>query len=252
VGDLLSELKYQLRVETAIDVGCGMGYFSAYLHSRGLQVTAVDGRKENVEEAGRRVPQVEFHTVNAEDYALRDLGQFDLVLCFGLLYHLENPFVALRHLHALTKHFLLVESVIFPGAEPMMALVDEEMHEDQGLNHLAFYPTEACLVKLMYRAGFPNVYRFSKMPEHDHYHSTQNARQVRTMLAASRSPLQTNLLEPAAEPRMGMKPWDPTSGMKEEVLLQKLRRFADKPLPDKIRSLKFRLSADGRRKKDKS
>ena len=251
VGDILSQLKYQLRLETAIDVGCGVGYFSAYLHSRGLQVTAVDGRKDNAEEAGRRVPQVSFHTINAEDFALRDLGQYDLVLCFGLLYHLENPFVAIRHLHALTKHLLLVESVIFPGAEPMMALVDEELHEDQGLNHLAFYPTESCLVKLMYRAGFDNVYRFSRMPKHGHYHATEGTRRTRTMLAASRGPLQTNLLEPMEEQHVDIKPWDPTSGMEKEVLLQRLRRFVDKPLSDKIRSLKYRLSTDRRPKKDR-
>ncbi|HTQ61188.1 MAG TPA: class I SAM-dependent methyltransferase [Candidatus Solibacter sp.] len=230
VGDLLGEVASQVKLQTAIDVGSGLGYFSAYLHSLGLQVTAVDGRRENVEEAGHRVPQVKFHTINAEDHALRELGQFDLVFCFGLLYHLENPFVAARHLHALTRNLLLVESVIFPGSEPIMALVDETSNEDQGLNHLAFYPTEACLVKLLYRVGFPNVYLFSRMPEHEHYRSRHNARQARTMLAASQSPLLASLLQVAPEPSTEIQPWDPRSGVEKEALLHKLRRFVRRSL----------------------
>ena len=66
----------------------------------------------------------------------------------------------IRHLHAMTKNVLLVESVTFPGQEPIMALVDEGRTEDQGLNHLAFYPTESCLVKMLYRAGYSDVYGF--------------------------------------------------------------------------------------------
>src|SRR5882672_11414568 len=166
VGEVLSEVEKQLTPTTAVDVGCGLGYFSAFLRARGLQVTAVDGRKENVDEASRRVPQVDFHTMNAEDPVLRDLGRFDLVLCFGLLYHLENPFLAIRHLHAMTSGLLLVESMVFPGTEPMMALVDEPQVEDQSLNRIAFYPTEACLIKMLYHAGFRNVYLLTKLPDH--------------------------------------------------------------------------------------
>lgn len=244
VGDLLTHLKGQLTLKTAIDVGCGMGYFSAYLDSLGLEVTAVDGRGENVEEAGRRVPHVRFHTQNAEDRALPDLGRFDLVLCFGLLYHLENPFAAIRNLHALTSHLLLVESVIFPGSEPMMALVDEVPNADQGLNNIAFYPTEACLVKMMYQAGFPNVFRLSRMPEHPDFHTARNVRRVRTMLAGSYHSLAGLSFDVIAEPRIPIRPWDATSGAREDDFLDRLRRFLDKPLPGKVEAVKRRLTSD--------
>jgi 2-polyprenyl-3-methyl-5-hydroxy-6-metoxy-1,4-benzoquinol methylase len=104
-----------LGLRTALDVGCGLGHFSGLLHSSGLQVSAVDGRQGNVEEGRRRYPQVSFRKFDAEDYALRELGKFDLVFCFGLLYHLENPMLTIRHLQAMTKTLLLVEAVTFPG-----------------------------------------------------------------------------------------------------------------------------------------
>lgn len=244
VGEVLSELKGQLGLNTAIDVGCGVGYFAAYLHSLGYQVTAVDGRQQNAEEAGRRVPGVRFDTRNVEDPSVCQLGRFDLVFCFGLLYHLENPFLAVRHLHTLTKDVLLVEGVIYPGPDPVMALVDEGSTDDQGLNHLAFYPTEACLLKLFYRAGFAYVYRFAKMPAHSDFHASPRSRRVRTMLAASRIALVTKSLEFVEEPHLAIQPWDPNSGAPEEAFIGKLKHFAQKPLPEKIKSLRNRLNGD--------
>jgi hypothetical protein len=89
------------------------------------------------------------------------------------------------------------------------------------------------------------------MPEHIDFRPTRNSRQVRTILAASREPLQTALLELVAEPQILITPWDPSSGAKEEVLLDKLRRFAEKPFPDKVKSLKYRLSGGHRPRKGK-
>ena len=43
---LLKPLKDQGRLETAIDVGCGVGHFSDLLHSLGFQVTAATADKK--------------------------------------------------------------------------------------------------------------------------------------------------------------------------------------------------------------
>ncbi len=238
VSHLLNEVKNPLALRTAIDVGCGLGYFSKLLASHGLEVTAVDGRQQNVEEAQARHPGIQFRRFDAEDSSLRSLGQFDLVFCFGLLYHLENPLLAVRHLHAMAKTLLLVEGVIFPGDEPIMGLVDEAQADDQGLNHFAFYPTEACLEKMLYRAGFSFVYRFEQMPEHPDYQDEKGTPKVRTMLGASRAKLTSKLLKLVPEPKIEFQPWDVYSVLDHEKPLDKLRRFAGKSLPQKVKTLK--------------
>lgn len=238
VSALLSGLKEPLGLRTAVDVGCGLGYFSGLLQSAGLQVSAVDGRAENVEEARRRLPQITFQQCDAEDAALQKLGTFDLVFCFGLLYHLENPLLAIRHLCAMTGRLLLVEGVIFPGDEPIMGLVDEGPTEDQGLNHFAFYPTEACLQKMLYRAGFRFVYRFALMPEHPEYHSGLHTRKIRTMVAASPAPIDSKLLIAVSEPSTSVQLWDHSNSSVKSSTFSKLKRFADKPLPQKVASVK--------------
>jgi tRNA (mo5U34)-methyltransferase len=238
VSTLLSELMGPLSLQTAVDVGCGLGYFSGLLKSLNLDVTGVDGRRQNVEEAERRFPGIDFKHCDAQDTALRALGKFDLVLCFGLLYHLENPLLTVRHLRSMATKLLLVEGVIFPGEEPIMALVDEGATEDQGLNHFAFYPTEACLVKMLYRSGFPNVYALVSQPNHPEYHSEKSSRRIRTVLAASLEPLNSRLLRPVAEPSTQIVPWDPTSGVAQPYTLQRLRGLVRKTFPRKVKSAK--------------
>jgi hypothetical protein len=163
---------------------------------------------------------------------------FDLVFCFGLLYHLENPLHAIRLLLKLASQLLLVESVIHPGEEPIMALVDEASTEDQGLNHFAFYPTEACLVKMLYRAGFPHVYRFFEQPKHPGYHDAPGWRRFRTMLAASRQPIALPQLAFADEPKSAISPWDGGSGVGGSESLNRLFRFAGRPMNQKVRIIK--------------
>jgi len=222
---LLAQLKEPLQLRTAIDVGCGLGYFAALLKSLGFEVSAVDGRQQNVEEASRRNPDIEFSCCDAQSSELPKKGKFDLVFCFGLLYHLENPFLTIRYLRQMTKNLLLVEGVIYPGADPIMGLVDEGLTEDQGLNHVAFYPTESCLVKMLYRSGFSHVYRFHPLADHPEYRSTSRSRQVRTMLSASPTPLSTPLLQQLPEAKSPETPWDAYSGVSNRGLRGKIRRI---------------------------
>jgi FkbM family methyltransferase len=242
--EVLVDLKDQLHLETAIDVGCGLGHFSEFLRSLGFRVTAVDGRSQNVEEARRRHPDIKFHTVDVESSALLDLGKFDLVFCFGLLYHLENPFRVLRNLHALTSKLLLAESMVYPGSKPQMDLVDEGQTEDQGLLQVAFYPTEACLVKLLYRAGFTNVYRFVRTPKHPHFQNTPSGLRLRTALAASHLPLQTALLGSIDEPKNRFKyGGDDEQRNGSHKVAARIRKFLSKSNRQKLESLTFRVRA---------
>jgi 2-polyprenyl-3-methyl-5-hydroxy-6-metoxy-1,4-benzoquinol methylase len=111
---ILPPMKAALDLRNAIDVGCGVGYFSEFLREMGFAVTAVDGRDENITEANLRHADINFQVRNVEDLRIRELGSFDLVLCFGLLYHLEHPMLAFRNLHPLTNKLLLIESACVP------------------------------------------------------------------------------------------------------------------------------------------
>lgn len=200
ISEFLDAIAGSVSLQSAIDVGCGVGYFSKYLSERGFQVVAVDGRDENVKEGQRRNPKITFYVRDVEDPTLPALGVFDLALCVGLLYHLENPFRAIRNLQALTGKVLIIESMCAPGPEPGLLMLDEGQEDDQGLNFIALYPTESCLVKMLYRAGFPFVYRFDRLPRDPQFTTTVSRKRSRTFLAASRIELSVPNLRLAKEP----------------------------------------------------
>ena len=126
----LPELKKQIDLKTGLDAGCGFGYFSKYLKDIGLEVTAFDGRPENIAEARKRYPEVNFILHNVEDPTIQKLGYYDVILCLGLLYHLENPFLAIRNLAAITKKVLIIETMIAPFKQPIAILQEEDFGED--------------------------------------------------------------------------------------------------------------------------
>jgi tRNA (mo5U34)-methyltransferase len=210
VRPILTDLRQKLGMRTAADVGCGIGRFSSFLQHLGFDVVGIDGREENVLEAKRRYASIEFHQANVEDASLLRLGSFDLVFCMGLLYHLENPLLVIRRLRALTQKGLLLESMCFPEDKPWMLLLNEPPTENQSLTGVAFYPSEGCLVKMLYRAGFSAVYRLVALPDHDDFRETSEHMRRRTVLFASPIPVESSLLTPLSEPPETINPWQKT------------------------------------------
>ncbi len=105
----------------AIDLACHQGYFSTELIARDIaSVVGIDARAEHVRDAtdvtaamginNFRAVQSDVHAVTAEEF-----GRFDIVLNFGLIYHLENPIGALRVARELTRKVCLVETQVVPG-----------------------------------------------------------------------------------------------------------------------------------------
>ena len=234
--ELLPVCVRTLGLRTALDAGCGVGYFSAFLRDSGLEVTALDGRPQNIEEARKRHAGINFQVADVEDPAVQKLGPFDFVLCFGLIYHLENPMRAFRNLRALTEKLLLVESVATPERVPLLYLRDEPEIEDQGMLSLGAYPSEGALWKMAYRAGFPHVARLANLPDHEDFRSSFGHRRFRSMLAASMTALGDPHFIPVAEPQNPPDPWvtDPTGLTK---MARRFRKFQQKPWKEQLAAL---------------
>ena len=217
-------------LRTALDVGCGFGFFSQVLADLGFKVSAIDARPANVSAAKARIPGVDFRVGDIEAAALDDLGVYDLVYCVGVLYHLENPLRALRNLVALTGKVLLIETVIAPFKSQMAVLCEEPKLANQGVNYVACVPTESWFIKSLYRVGFPLVYRTKALPGHRDFRSNLIRKRRRTILFASRVRLEHPVLRPASEPpatnphlwdRRGLSPFLKHEGLR--ALLRSVR-----------------------------
>ena len=221
-------LKPAVGLSNAVDAGCGAGFFSQTLADCGLKVCGFDARAENVAEARRRFPQIPFEQGDIEEQVILQLGRFDLVLCFGLLYHLENPLRAIRHLRGLTEKCLLLESMCLPEEKPSMLLREEPRQEDQSLTDVACYPSEGSLVKMLYRAGFAAVYRVISLPDHDDFRDTPEHARRRTVLLASVAAIDVGGFRLIPEPHEASDPWTKKPAA-TATLPQRIRRFLASP-----------------------
>jgi FkbM family methyltransferase len=242
-GELIRKIVPQLRnvlgLSTALDAGCGLGFFTQILSECQLKAAGFDGRQTNVDEARRRYQDLRFDIGDIEDSSIAQLGYFDFVLCFGLLYHLENPLRAIRHLRALTGKVLLLESMCLPSEEPFALLREEHPLDDQSLTNLAFYPSEGCIVKMLYSCGFSSVYRVSPLPDHDDFRETSENRRARTVIVASFHDLKLPSLVKLQEPRESKSPWA-RSVANDSKLVPLARRFLKKSPREKAESILFR------------
>jgi hypothetical protein len=110
----------------AIDLACHQGFFSLQLARAGFgYITGVDAREEHVADANLLASIYEQRNLTArraDVFALdpkRD-GMHDLVLMFGLLYHLENPVGALRVARSLCKRACVIETQVVPHLSGMV------------------------------------------------------------------------------------------------------------------------------------
>jgi hypothetical protein len=106
---------------SAVDLACHQGWFSLKLREFGFgSVHGIDARQQHVEDArliaaATGMEHVAFSRGDVHGLSAAIVGTHDLVLCFGLLYHLENPVGALRVARALCKRLCLIETQVAPG-----------------------------------------------------------------------------------------------------------------------------------------
>lgn len=155
-----------------LDLGCHEGAFAIAIAQRGAEVLAIDAREAHVAKAtfARDALGLERLTIRQGDVReLRDVGSFDVVLCLGILYHLEAaaapPFLRtlaslapmsiietqvglsrgqrLKHSGHVYRGFSYAEDTTKPGASVK--------------NAESFWPTKPSLVNLLVDGGFTTV-----------------------------------------------------------------------------------------------
>ena len=164
-----------------LDVACNEGWWSAQVAGLGAKhVVGFDARIANINRAQfmktqRDLANVEFRVDDITRVDTAAYGAFDLTLCLGLLYHLEDPMGALRKLRALTHGLLVIETeVARPGSitidrgpvdgtvttEHLLAVVPEPYYEHNllaSVTGLSIVPTLATLEYMLTLAGFRDM-----------------------------------------------------------------------------------------------
>ena len=175
-----------------LDLGCGEGVYAVEAGLRGADVLALDARTLRMEMGAACAAR---HGLNNVRFLQEDVrrvtrdahGEFDVVYCLGLLYHLDVPdvFHVLGNLHALCAGMLVVDTLVSldGGSE---ALHDGHVYEGEKRrehgdedsdevrrsrvlksidNTFSFLFTRESLVRVLSDVGFSSVLECHAPPE---------------------------------------------------------------------------------------
>jgi tRNA (mo5U34)-methyltransferase len=158
-----------LRGKRVLDIGAWDGWFSFEMERRGATVVAVDATRQTrfLEAKGLMSSNVEHVVADISHLTPRDVGTFDIVLFFGVLYHLKHPMLALERVCELSTDLVCVESFV-TDEEPTGTIPTMEFYEGTELagqfdNWVG--PNISCLLAMCRTAGFARV-EFHSVVDH--------------------------------------------------------------------------------------
>lgn len=183
VVQLVSDFTDGIEALRILDLACLEGMYALELARRGAHVVAIEGREANIEKArfaARSLAlDVDFRLGDVRDLSVEKHGAFDVVLCLGILYHLDIGDVVglVERIRSVTKRVAIFDTAV--------ALSSTETHEVGNLvlrgerlvehdrrdtaeqrlarlwssldNPTAFLPTFPSLLRLLSAKGFSTV-----------------------------------------------------------------------------------------------
>ncbi len=154
-----------------LDVGCAEGFFSFEAERRGAaQVVAIDSLEGSIERFNlvrlALDSKVNAYLCNVYDISPKTFGTFDLVMFFGVLYHVKHPWYALEKIAAVCSGTLLLQTLV-TDEPPYRDLSLSWFHpfgiesgppEDRQHDPSVFWvPTPECTRNLVRAVGFTDV-----------------------------------------------------------------------------------------------
>jgi tRNA (mo5U34)-methyltransferase len=170
-------LPNDLSGKTVLDVGCNAGFYSIKAKERGAaRVLGIDAQRELIRQAVfvRNVKglEIDYQRMSVYDLDSRELGQFDVTLALGLIYHCKHLVLALEKLFLVTRELLILETAIYPPEKAPKSFVYAEGGTRPTLHPIAyvenlpdakeavfnwFLPSTAALTALLKNVGFDEV-----------------------------------------------------------------------------------------------
>ena len=145
-----------------LDIGAWDGWFSFEMERRGARVLAIDNARRTRFLKARELlgSHVDYRIADICRTGARELGRFEMVLFFGVLYHLKHPLLALETVCDLSTDLALVESYVtddgsHPDAPPVMEFYETTELTGQFDNWVG--PNTSCLLAMCRTAGFARV-----------------------------------------------------------------------------------------------
>ncbi len=155
-------LPRDMRDKSLLDVGCNAGFYSFEAKRRGAaRVLGVDGQRQHIRQAlfVRKVLglDLEFRRMNVYELDRQVIGQFDITLALGLIYHLKHLVLALENLYKVTRETLIIETAIMPPERTPASFTHPLGETQMRLHALALVKNPQAAKEQVYNWFLPSV-----------------------------------------------------------------------------------------------
>jgi hypothetical protein len=116
----LLELYTTIKGRSFLDLGCGDGCEPRAAAHKGARIsTGVEGKSFQMKTASDaqnylKLPNHNLLTADVRKIDEFDLPVYDVVTCYGLLYHMKNPFNVIKRIRKVTGKLLVLETHVAP------------------------------------------------------------------------------------------------------------------------------------------
>jgi FkbM family methyltransferase len=195
--DHLASLGLDLAGRSVLEVGAGVGWHTAFFERLGCSILSTDARPENAAETLRRFPY-RAGRVQVADLSVPGshdrFGDFDIVYCYGTLYHVRDPALCLADLARCCRGLLLLETCVHHCDNGQLNLVAElGSNPNQSYEGMGCRPGRDWIMQEL-RKHFPHVYVSVTQPDFPDFELNWPAPPktdgvIRAVFVASRTPL---------------------------------------------------------------
>jgi hypothetical protein len=196
----LASLQIPVAGMTVLEVGAGIGDHSHYYIDRGCKITITEIRSENLDLLKKRYSNQNVQALDLENPHLLSESSFDIVHCYGILYHVSQPKLALEFLSKNTKKLLFLESCVSFGDNEEIYLTSETQTDpSQSYIGIGCRPTRIWIFKELKKL-FEYVYLPVTQPCHEEFPldwtvpEKHKAKLQRAIFIASREKLENSKL----------------------------------------------------------
>lgn len=196
----LVSLNLNISGSHVLEVGAGIGDHSEFFIDRNCSVVITEGRLENVELLRSRYSSLDVRHLDMENPYLEPDELFDIVYCYGLLYHINKPLEAIEFMSQHTKNLLLLETCVSFGDEEAINFVTEDAnYPSQSTSGYGCRPTRSWIYSQL-KQQFEFVYMPITQPNHEQFpldwqlENSHQARFARAVFIASRYKIENTLL----------------------------------------------------------
>lgn len=165
----LSSLGLKIAGSTVLEVGAGIGDHTSFFVDRGCKVVTSDGRQQNIEILRSRYPDVRALHIDLDSPPGEFNEVFDIVYCYGLLYHLKNPTRAIEFMSSCCRNMLLLETCVSFGDEALLnPNAEDRLDPTQSYTGIGSRPTRRWVCNQLKR-HFQFVYLPITQPNHEEF-----------------------------------------------------------------------------------